>query len=163
MEELKNMVNEVVHYVKYSYAKKISIVEEAVAADSNADGSAKTKTRKKSSTKSESETGGDKAIKDKKDKKDKTAHDSDIELICPKCGRGLVKKGKTVWGCNLYGKSCDFLIPMEIMNKKLTQKQVNDLILKSKTSKLSGFVSEDGEKLSGILKFDENKKIVFVR
>ena len=30
--------------------------------------------------------------------------------ICPKCEKGEVKKGKTAYGCSLYGKGCDYLV-----------------------------------------------------
>lgn len=30
---------------------------------------------------------------------------------CPKCQKGEVKKGKKAWGCSLFSKTCDFIIP----------------------------------------------------
>lgn len=33
--------------------------------------------------------------------------------ICPKCGKGEIKKGKTAFGCSNYGKGCDYLLPFE--------------------------------------------------
>ena len=32
------------------------------------------------------------------------------QASCPKCKIGTVKKGKTAWGCTLYGAGCDYLV-----------------------------------------------------
>lgn len=69
-------------------------------------------------------------------------------------------KGKTAWGCTLYRKSCDFLIPMEIQGKKLTQKQVDTLIQKGQTGKISGFKDPEGNSFNGMIRLDENKNII---
>lgn len=130
MEELKEMVNEMVHFVKHASAKTITVVEE-----------------EKSETAPE---------KKKRTSKEPSAP---VVLKCPKCGNGTVVKGKTAWGCNLYKKSCDFLIPMQVEGKKLTQKQVEMLILKGKTGNISGFKDAEGQSFSGVLVLDENKKI----
>ncbi|MFT6747943.1 MAG: DNA topoisomerase-3, partial [Glaciecola sp.] len=29
---------------------------------------------------------------------------------CPKCKKGIVKRGKTAWGCTLYGNGCEYLV-----------------------------------------------------
>ncbi|MFT6715466.1 MAG: DNA topoisomerase-3 [Saprospiraceae bacterium] len=29
---------------------------------------------------------------------------------CPKCKKGIVKKGKTAWGCSMYNNGCDYLV-----------------------------------------------------
>jgi DNA topoisomerase-3 len=126
MEELKNMVNEIVHFVRYASRKTITVEE----------------TEKKEEPKSQAET---------------SQKDEKSILECPKCGKGEVVKGKTAWGCTLYRKSCDFLIPMEMNGKKLTLKQVETLVKKGKTGKLSGFVNESGESFDGIILLDENK------
>lgn len=33
------------------------------------------------------------------------------EVKCPKCKEGSLKRGKTAWGCSLYQKKCDFIVP----------------------------------------------------
>lgn len=60
------------------------------------------------------------------------------ETKCPKCKNHYLMKGKTAIGCSDY-KNCSFKIPFEIFGKKLTEKQLLDLVLKGKTSKLKGF------------------------
>lgn len=134
MEELKVMVNEIVHYVKYASAKTITVeINDEAGKGKNEE--EKPKTRKP---------------------KDKTPKEP-VVLTCPKCGQGEIVKGKTAWGCTLYRKSCDFLIPMEIQGKKLTQKQIETLVQKGQTGKISGFKDPDGTNFNGIIRLDENK------
>ena len=134
MEELKVMVNELVHVVKCSPRKAITVevVEE----------------EKKEA-----------APKEKAPKREKKPAES-VVLKCPKCGKGEVVKGRAAWGCSLYRKSCDFLIPMEFFGKKLTQKQVEALVLKSKTGVLNGFKNEDGSTFSGVLRLDDGFRVI---
>ncbi len=131
MEELKGMVNEIVHYVKHSSAKTITVeaVEEKETKEGKASRPAKAKTTEEPPT-----------------------------LKCPKCGQGEIIKGKTAWGCTLYRKSCDFLIPQEIQGKKLTLKQIEALIRKGKTAKISGFKDAEGNSFNGIIRLDEKKQ-----
>ena len=67
------------------------------------------------------------------------------ELTCPKCKQAPIKKGKTAYGCGNFGM-CGFKIPFGLLNKKLTDKQVVDLILSGKTSKIKGLEMPGSEK-----------------
>ena len=73
---------------------------------------------------------------------------------CPKCKEHSIIKGKTAYGCSDF-KNCGFKIPFEIYGKKLTEKQMQDLVLKRKTSKLKGFAENPWNLSEGILSFDE--------
>lgn len=132
MEELKNMVNEIIHFVKHSSAKTITVEQDK----SDTKGSEKKKNTAKSPQKS-------------------------LPLTCPKCGKGTILKGKTAWGCSLYKKSCDFLIPLEIEGKKLSSRQVEALIRKRKTGTLTGFKDASGNAETGTLKLDAFCKVYF--
>ena len=134
MEELKVMVNELVHVVKCSPRRAIT-VEVAEEAKKEA------------------------APKEKAPKKEKAPAEP-VVLKCPKCGNGEIIKGRAAWGCSLYRKSCDFIIPMEFFGKKLTQKQVEVLVLKGKTGSLNGFKNEDGSTFGGILRLDDSFRVV---
>ena len=59
----------------------------------------------------------DTAAKEKAPKKAKAPAEP-VVLKCPKCGNGEIIKGRAAWGCSLYRKSCDFIIPMEFFGKK---------------------------------------------
>ncbi|PQL94527.1 type IA DNA topoisomerase [Apibacter adventoris] len=59
-------------------------------------------------------------------------------LLCPKCKNQMLLKGKQAYGCNDFN-NCNFRIPFTFCNKKLTLKQISDLVTKGKTSKIKGF------------------------
>lgn len=127
MEELKGMVNEIVHFVKYASSKTITV-------ETQSEPEPETSEKKKRASRKTTEP---------------------TTLKCPKCGEGEVVKGKTAWGCTLYRKTCNFLIPMEIQSKKLTLKQIETLVLKGKTGKISGFKDAAGITYTGIIRLDE--------
>ena len=79
---------------------------------------------------------------------------------CPKCKSPLIK-GKTAYGCSDY-KQCDFKIPFVLFGKKLTDKQVFDLIQKGKTNKIKGFSENEFNLSEGYLCLDENKEVILV-
>lgn len=72
------------------------------------------------------------------------------ETDCPKCKSHKLIKGKTAIGCSDF-KQCGFKVPFEIFGKKLTEKQIQNLILKGKTSKLKGFKSHPDGLEEGVL------------
>ena len=87
--------------------------------------------------------------------KPKTKPKNEKELKCPRCNNGTMLKGKSAWGCSAYSTGCKTLIPFEYLGKKLTDKQVQALILKGKTPVIKGFTVE-GNKVSGHVCFDDN-------
>ncbi|MFT4599908.1 MAG: DNA topoisomerase-3 [Arenicella sp.] len=81
---------------------------------------------------------------------------------CPKCQKGAVIKGKSAYGCSEFKGGCDFRIPFEFMGKSLTNKQLDDLVKKKKTSKIKGFVIPGTEtKKDGKLIFTADFNIEF--
>ncbi|NSL90752.1 DNA topoisomerase 3 [Chitinophaga sp. Mgbs1] len=56
------------------------------------------------------------------------------ELNCPKCKEHPLKKGNTAYGCANFN-ICGFKIPFEFNGKKLTDKQIQDLVTKGKAGK----------------------------
>jgi DNA topoisomerase III len=83
-------------------------------------------------------------------------------LVCPKCSQGQMLKGKTAYGCSRYREGCQFLVPFAISGKTLSEKQVQQLILKGKTAKIKGFVSQKtGNAFEAALVINAENKIVF--
>ncbi|AWW29073.1 DNA topoisomerase III [Echinicola strongylocentroti] len=82
------------------------------------------------------------------------------DITCPKCGKGTIIKGKTAYGCSQWKAGCDLRLPIKMMGKKLTDKQVQRLVEKKATTKLKGFIV-NGEKVEGILKLDEAFQVAF--
>jgi DNA topoisomerase-3 len=60
------------------------------------------------------------------------------EQQCPKCKSNLLKKGNTAYGCANF-KVCGFKVPFEVFGKKLSDKQITDLLTKGKTGKTKGW------------------------
>jgi DNA topoisomerase-3 len=69
--------------------------------------------------------------------KPKTAPADITTMSCPKCKTHPLKKGNTAYGCANY-QVCGFKLPFEVFGKKLTDKQVADLVTKGKTGKIKG-------------------------
>jgi DNA topoisomerase-3 len=90
----------------------------------------------------------------KKERKPREKVDTST-LSCPKCKKGKLLKGKKAFGCSAFKSGCDFILPFEIMGKKLSDKQVSDLVIKKKTTKIKGFKipgsdeSKDGKLVLG--------------
>ena len=70
------------------------------------------------------------------------------ETTCPKCKTNKLIKGKTAIGCSEF-KNCGFKIPFELFGKKITEKQIQDLVVKGKSSKLKGFTTHPENLIEG--------------
>ena len=94
------------------------------------------------------------APKEKKARVSKPKEEINIEAMnCPKCKNHLLKKGKSAYGCSNF-QACGFKIPFEILGKKITDKQVYDLLEKGKTSKIKGLIVPGSDTaVDGKLKF----------
>jgi DNA topoisomerase-3 len=81
-----------------------------------------------------------------------------VGSTCPKCKAGKLIQGKSAYGCNLYGKSCDFTLPFSFGEKKLSENQYLRLLSKGSTVNLKGF-KMDNQTLEGLLRFDQDFKL----
>ena len=98
------------------------------------------------------------AGKAKTKSKTKTKSTALVGSACPKCKTGSLLKGKSAYGCNLYGKSCDFTLPFSFGDKKISEKQYIRLLTKGSTVNLKGF-KIDGASVEGLVRFDESYKL----
>lgn len=80
-----------------------------------------------------------------KKKRAKTVKVDITSLDCPSCKKEGFLEGKKAYGCAHYKEGCKFVIPFEFMGKKLSNKQLNDLITKGKTTKIKGFKKPGSE------------------
>lgn len=69
---------------------------------------------------------------------------------CPLCGQDVIESTKG-YGCIGYKKSCNFVIWKKISGKRVTVKQVQDLLQKGKTALIKGFKSKAGKNFDAIL------------
>jgi DNA topoisomerase-3 len=81
-------------------------------------------------------------------------------LLCPKCQKGTMLKGKTAMGCSDFKNGCTFKIPFELMGKKLTESQLTSLIKKRKTAAIKNIDTGTGRK-DGILELTDQFAVVF--
>jgi DNA topoisomerase-3 len=88
--------------------------------------------------------------------------DETPEWKCPKCGHGIIVKGKNAWGCNRYNEGCRVIIPFVFMEKKITEKQAGDLILNGKTSILKSFKDDNGKEKKGRLVWDDQFRVALI-
>ncbi|MFC0605675.1 type IA DNA topoisomerase [Winogradskyella pulchriflava] len=90
--------------------------------------------------------------------KSKSKAETLVGASCPKCKAGQLLKGKLAYGCNLYGKSCDFTLPFSYGDKKISENQYLRLLSKGSTVNLKGF-KVDGKSIDGLLRFDDDFKL----
>lgn len=90
---------------------------------------------------------------------------------CPKCGGTVIYLTKSA-NCknSLLSKedkergkhaSCDFWLPLSIASKKLSSKQISDLLLKKETKVIKGFKSKQDKAFDAKLKLGEDNKLTF--
>ncbi|WP_430468152.1 DNA topoisomerase 3 [Winogradskyella ouciana] len=96
--------------------------------------------------------------KSKSKSKGKTKAKNLVGSKCPKCKSGQLIKGKSAYGCNLYGKSCDFTLPFKFGEKTISENQYIRLLSKGSTVNLKGF-KINGKSVEGLLRFDDAFKL----
>jgi DNA topoisomerase-3 len=109
LEEMKSMIQEIVHQVKTS--RSFVRIETLVKSEENPE---------------------------KKSKEKFTEKDSIQANLCPKCNKGSLLKGKKAFGCSEYKAGCNFIAPFELFGKKLTEKQLFTLVQKKKSPLIKG-------------------------
>ena len=99
--ELKSMVEEIViNVLSDNSSRKIEIIEE-----------------EKKTSKAKSKSSGERKRITKFE-----------QIICPKCGKGHILKGRTAYGCSEYKAGCDLKLPFEQYPETLTPSKLNKLI-----------------------------------
>jgi len=76
---------------------------------------------------------------------------------CPCCKKGEMVDRKTFIGCSEYKNGCKFSINRSIAGKKLTEKNIKDLLEKGRTTKIKGFKSKSGKTFEAALVIKEGK------
>ncbi|GAB3199792.1 DNA topoisomerase-3 [Pontibacter aydingkolensis] len=90
------------------------------------------------------------------------AAETDPFAQCPRCKQGRLLKGKAAYGCSRFKEGCQLLVPFQKGGKELSDKQIAALLLKGKTPKIKGFISEKtGEPFDAALSFNEQWQVVY--
>ncbi len=79
-------------------------------------------------------------------------------LICPRCGKGAMLKGKSAYGCSEYKNGCKQLIPFELFGKKLTEKQLLSIITVRRSPQIKGF-KVDGKSVDGRITLNKSYEL----
>lgn len=87
----------------------------------------------------------------------KKQKESEAVGSCPVCKKGSMTDRKTFYGCSEYSNGCKFSISKTIASKKVTEKNVKDLLEKGKTTKIKGFKSKAGKSFDAILIIEKDK------
>ena len=80
---------------------------------------------------------------------------------CPSCKKGQIVEYPQSYGCTEFKNGCKFGIWKEIAKKKITHKNVEDLITKGRTSLIKGFKGKSGNDFEAYLVLDSNLKTAF--
>ncbi len=78
---------------------------------------------------------------------------------CPKCNKGTILKGKTAFGCSNYKNGCDFRLPFNFMDKKISENQLIRLLKKGCTVNLKGFKTNEGQ-AEGLVRFNKQFHLI---
>lgn len=139
MEEMKELVKNLVHEVKVEQGSRIELKNKVEINRQTLPSLQKEEKKLK-----------EKTLKDNRKK----------EIICPKCKKGNVLKGKNTYGCAEYVNGCNFRFPFEVFGKELSSTQLEALLNKGKTPVIKG-LSYNGEKQNGSISLNENLIPVF--
>ena len=82
------------------------------------------------------------------------------EIECPLCHQGHIRFFDKVANCSNEG--CNFHIFRTILGKKLTDRELTDLIIKGQTRELTGFHCKDGKPFKARLRRDNKGSVSFL-
>ena len=153
LDEMKTMVSDLVHEVKYDHRAKITIEEIAKKIEPNQGLTKEEKIKTESINKKES-------VAPKETGDISTSSVEDKKIACPKCKQGLIIKGRSAYGCNAFKTGCHFKVEFEFLQKKLTEKQIFTLIQKKKTPIIKAFIV-NGEKVNGTVVLNNEYQVMF--
>ena len=80
--------------------------------------------------------------KEKTKARPKTPRKKKVTLVCPKCGKGQVLRGKTAYGCSEFRAGCDFRLNYADHSKDLTDEQLSEILKAWKTNEEKQEVNE---------------------
>jgi DNA topoisomerase-3 len=144
LDEMKEMVLQLVTEVKLESKKMIFIEQDVKPEEEDTEKPEKIKSMNTKKA----------AVK----KTTKKTNDID-PVICPKCKKGNILKGKTAFGCSEYKVGCTFKVLFEQFGKMLNEKQIYTLIQKGKSPKIKG-LTIDGQSADAVLTLDSSFNVV---
>ncbi len=83
------------------------------------------------------------------------------KLTCPACKQGTLLKGNRAYGCSQYKSGCKFVVPFTYMEKKLSDSQLKQLVVRGRTSVIKKFKDSAGNSVDGRLFLNSDNRISF--
>ena len=84
------------------------------------------------------------------------------QMVCPKCGAGLLVRGTWNWTCSREREGCGFMVPGTVAGVAVTEEQVKDLVSsKRRTKMVKGFRSKAGKNFEAMLVLGGDWKVGF--
>lgn len=84
---------------------------------------------------------------------------SGSNLCCPKCGEKSITIFDKIAKCK--NDDCNFIVFRDIAGKRLSEKQVEELVTNGKTALIKGFKSNAGVSFDAVLLLDDSHKTTF--
>lgn len=113
LDELKSMVNSIV----------IDVLSDNTGSVTATPAEEEKKPKKKTTT-----TDGEKKKRKPREKKKTAPEPTPQPIICPKCGKGHVIKGRTAYGCSAWQQGCDFRLSFDEYSSDLSYEALRAII-----------------------------------
>ncbi|MBQ2978583.1 MAG: DNA topoisomerase 3 [Bacteroidaceae bacterium] len=113
LDELKSMVNSIV----------IDVLSDNTGSVTATPAEEEKKPKKKTTT-----TDSEKKQRKPREKKKNTPEPLPQPIICPKCGKGHVIKGRTAYGCSAWQQGCDFRLSFDQYSSDLSYEALRAII-----------------------------------
>ncbi len=115
LEELKQMVSEIVHKVLSDNTNRRITIEAPVNAAKEIEAKAAQKKARKTASKptSKKEKTEKKILPDEKKNSSQPEKKNPEGMPCPLCGKGVIIRGRTAFGCSEWRNGCTYRIPFE--------------------------------------------------
>jgi DNA topoisomerase-3 len=83
-------------------------------------------------------------------------------VLCPKCNKGEMLRGKKAWGCSKFNAGCKFTIPFEFKDVFLSDADMKELVSNQKSRYRLPFKQKSGEVEKKYVGLNDKLKLVVV-
>ena len=126
IDELKEMLTQIVTNVKNDWGTRITIEAAVTEAEQKAKVS---KTKKERKPRVKKEKSGD-TKPDVVDNSSSIDESKNEKVVCPLCGKGVLLKGKTAYGCSEWKSGCTYRLPFDGMCENLSVDELRKFVRK---------------------------------
>lgn len=84
-------------------------------------------------------------------------------VLCPKCGKGEMLRGKKAWGCSKFNSGCKFTIPFEFKDVVLSDADMKELVMNGKSRYKLPFKQKSGEYEKHYVGLNDKLKLIILK